>query len=227
MPLAPVLAWLVWALGAGLGLGLLVPAAAWAQTVQLTGLASGKALLVINGAAPRFLSPGQSADGVKLLEVGPDRALLDVAGERRLLQLGQGPIGLTGQSAAGTSGTPNRVVLEAGPGGHFVSAGQINGGHVQFMVDTGATVVALGRPDAERIGLKPSEGKPVQMNTANGVVLGYQVRLGSVKVGDATLYDVPAVVMPMPMPYVLLGNSFLSRFQLRRDNTQLILEKRF
>jgi aspartyl protease family protein len=53
------------------------------------------------------------------------------------------------------------------------------------------------------------------------------VRLNSVKVGDATLYDVPAVVMPMPMPYVLLGNSFLSRFQLSRDNSQLILEKRY
>ena len=63
--------------------------------------------------------------------------------------------------------------------------------------------------------------------TRNGAVLGYQVRLNSVKVGDATLYDVPAVVMPMPMPYVLLGNSFLSRFQLSRDNSQLILEKRY
>ena len=219
--LAPVLAWLVWALG------LAAPTAAWAQTAQLAGLASGKALLVINGAAPRFLSPGQSADGVKLLEVGADRVVLEVAGERRTLQLGQGPIGLAGTASASTKAAPNRVVIEAGPGGHFVSAGQINGGHVQFMVDTGATVVALGRADAERIGLKPSDGKPVQMNTANGVVLGYQVQLGSVRVGEATLYDVPAVVMPMPMPYVLLGNSFLSRFQLRRDNTQLILEKRF
>ena len=197
---------------------------AWAQAVQLAGLSSGKALLVINGEAPRFLSPGQTVAGVRLLSLGADSAEVDVSGERRTLRLGQAPIGM-GQQAAPLAS--NRVVLEAGPGGHFVTAGQINGGHVQFMVDTGATVVSLGRADAERIGLKPGDGKPVQMNTANGAVLGYQVRLNSVKVGDATLYDVPAVVMPMPMPYVLLGNSFLSRFQLRRDNTQLILEKRY
>ena len=197
---------------------------AWAQAVQLAGLSSGKALLVINGEAPRFLSPGQTVAGVRLLSLGADSAEVDVSGERRTLRLGQAPIGM-GQQAAPLAN--NRVVLEAGPGGHFVTAGQINGGHVQFMVDTGATVVSLGRADAERIGLKAGDGKPVQMNTANGAVLGYQVRLNSVKVGDATLYDVPAVVMPMPMPYVLLGNSFLSRFQLRRDNTQLILEKRY
>jgi len=194
------------------------------QTVQLAGLSSGKALLVINGEAPRFLSPGQTQNGVRLLALGADSAEVDVAGERRTLRLGQAPIGM---SPTGAPSASNRVVLEAGPGGHYVTAGQINGGHVQFMVDTGATVVSLGRPDAERIGLKPGDGKPVQMNTANGAVMGYQVRLNSVKVGDATLYDVPAVVMPMPMPYVLLGNSFLSRFQLRRDNTQLILEKRY
>lgn len=195
-----------------------------AQAVQLAGLSSGKALLVINGEAPRFLSPGQTVAGVRLLSLGADSAEVDVSGERRTIRLGQAPIGMGSQPTPSAS---NRVVLEAGPGGHFVTTGQINGGHVQFMVDTGATVVSLGRADAERIGLKPGDGKPVQMNTANGAVLGYQVRLNSVKVGDATLYDVPAVVMPMPMPYVLLGNSFLSRFQLRRDNTQLILEKRY
>jgi aspartyl protease family protein len=217
--LAPLLVWLA----------LSAQTTAWAQGVQapgvqLAGLSSGKALLVINGEAPRFLSPGQTAGGVRLLELNTDHVVVDVAGERRTLRLGQAPIGMAGGNNPSAS---SRVVLEAGPGGHFVTSGQINGGHVQFMVDTGATVVSLGRSDAERIGLKPSDGKPVQMNTANGAVLGYQVRLNSVKVGDATLYDVPAVVMPMPMPYVLLGNSFLSRFQLSRDNSQLILEKRY
>lgn len=202
----------------------LAQAPAWAQDVQLAGLSGGKALLVINGEAPRFLSPGQSAGGVKLIELTAQGAVVDVAGERRSLRLGQAPIGV---SAAANASAANRVVLAAGPGGHFVTAGQINGKHVQFMVDTGATAVSLGQTDAERIGLKPSDGRPVRMNTANGTVLGYQVRLSSVKVGDATLYEVPAVVMPMPMPYVLLGNSFLSRFQIKQDNAQLILEKRY
>jgi aspartyl protease family protein len=53
------------------------------------------------------------------------------------------------------------------------------------------------------------------------------VQLASVKLGEVTLYDVPAVVLPAAMPYVLLGNSFLSRFQLRRDNSTLTLDKRY
>lgn len=212
--LGPVLVWLA----------LLAPAPGWAQTVQLAGLSGEKALLVVNGEAPRFLSSGQTWAGVRLVGLTSDSAEVDVAGVRRTLRLGQTPIGM---SAAAVAAAGNRVVLEAGAGGHFVTAGQINGRHVQFMVDTGATVVSLGRDDAERIGLKTSDAMPVRMNTANGMVVGHQVRLGSVKVGDATLYEVPAVVMPVNLPYVLLGNSFLSRFQLRRDHSQLILEKRY
>jgi aspartyl protease family protein len=48
-----------------------------------------------------------------------------------------------------------------------------------------------------------------------------------VRVGEATVYSVPAVVLPQPMPFVLLGNSFLSRFQMKRQNDQLTLERRY
>lgn len=212
--LGPFLVWLA----------LLAQTPAWAQTVQLAGLSGDKALLVINGEAPRFLSPGQTLAGVRLISLTGDSAVVEVAGQRNTLRMGQSPIGM---SAAAMAAAGNRVVLEAGPGGHFVTQGQINGRLVQFMADTGATVVSLGRDDAERIGLKASDGQPVTMTTANGTVQGYQLRLDSVKVGDAILYNVPAVVMPVPMPYVLLGNSFLSRFQLKRDHSQLILEKRY
>jgi len=65
------------------------------------------------------------------------------------------------------------------------------------------------------------------VSTANGAVAGYGVQLDSVRVGEAVVYGVPAVVLPQPMPYVLLGNSFLSRFQMKRQNDQLTLERRY
>ena len=53
------------------------------------------------------------------------------------------------------------------------------------------------------------------------------MKLASVRIGDVEVYDVDAVVSPQPMPYVLLGNSFLTRFQMKRDNDQMVLERRF
>ena len=112
-------------------------------------------------------------------------------------------------------------------GGLIFSGGSINGQSVRFVVDTGASVVAIGRADAERMGLKLQGATPVPMSTANGVVTGYALTLNSVRVQDVEIYSVDAVVMPMPMPNVLLGNSFLSRFQMKRDNDKLTLDRRF
>ena len=118
-------------------------------------------------------------------------------------------------------------MLQADSAGHFLTPGQINGKAVQFIVDTGATVVILSQADASRIGLRADSGRPVQITTANGTVQGRQVLLSSVRVGSAQVYDVPGVVMPQPMPFVLLGNSFLNRFQMQRTNDQLTLERRY
>jgi aspartyl protease family protein len=95
------------------------------------------------------------------------------------------------------------------------------------MVDTGATGVGLSVGDAERIGLDYKKGQPIRLNTANGQTQGWLVRLNSIRIGDVEVFDVEAAVSPGAMPYVLLGNSYLSRFQMRRDNDQLVLERRF
>jgi aspartyl protease family protein len=95
------------------------------------------------------------------------------------------------------------------------------------MLDTGATTIALSAADAQRIGLDYSKGQPVQMSTANGVSQGYRLRLRSVRVGDVEVYDIDAIVSEQPMPFVLLGNSFINRFSMRRDADQMVLEKRY
>ena len=108
-----------------------------------------------------------------------------------------------------------------------MSDGQINGRIVRFMVDTGATAVSISAAEADRIGLKYQNGDRVQMNTANGVVPGWRMTLNNVRLGDVSISGVDAVITPASMPYVLLGNSFLGRFQMNRTNDQMILDRRF
>ena len=95
-----------------------------------------------------------------------------------------------------------------------------------YMVDTGASSVAIGRSDAERMGLPFLKGQPVMMRTANGDAQGWRLRLDSVRVGDVEVFGVDAVVAPLPMPYVLLGNSFLAHVQMTRQGSEMVLERR-
>jgi len=202
----------------------LLPAAALAQSVALQGMFGGKALLIVDGGAPRTVAPGESHQGVKLLSTSGDQAVVEIGGRRHTLRVGDAPASVGGQGPRGSGG---RIVLSAGSGGHFTTQGAINGRAVQFMVDTRATAVGLSVADAERIGLDYRAGRPVRMSTANGATQGWQLKLASVRIADVEVYEVDAVVTPQGMPYVLLGNSFLARFQMRRDNEQMTLERRY
>jgi aspartyl protease family protein len=98
---------------------------------------------------------------------------------------------------------------------------------VEFVVDTGATLVSLSSKDARRIGLSYLQGKPVTMRTANGAAPAYQVRLDTVRVGEIVLNAVDAVVMDNQDMPVLLGMSFLNRTDMRRDGQNMVLTRRF
>jgi aspartyl protease family protein len=94
------------------------------------------------------------------------------------------------------------------------------------MVDTGATAIALGQADADRIGLDYKNAPRGFAGTANGRVPVNVVTLSSVRVGDVEVANVEALVMPTAMQHILLGNSFLARFQMKRDNDVMRLTKR-
>jgi aspartyl protease family protein len=118
-------------------------------------------------------------------------------------------------------------VLSAGSGGHFTTQGAINGHAATFMVDTGATLVAIGAADARRMGLDYKSGQQGFASTANGVMPAWRIKLATLRIGDVEVHEVDAQVSAQPMPYVLLGNSFLNRFQMQRDNQQMVLERRY
>ncbi|QFZ83943.1 TIGR02281 family clan AA aspartic protease [Variovorax paradoxus] len=194
-----------------------------ADSVTLTGSIGSRAILIVNGAPPKTVAVGETFQGVKLVSLLADQAVVESAGKRFSLRM-DSPVSI-GRGGVASSG--NRIVLPADSRGHYMTQGQINGRAVTFMLDTGATTIALSAVDAQRIGLDYSKGQLVQMRTANGNAPGYRLRLQSVRVGDVEVYDIDAIVSQQPMPYVLLGNSFLNRFSMRRDADEMILEKRY
>jgi aspartyl protease family protein len=200
-------------------------AAAWGQSVALQGMLGGKALLIIDGSAPKTVAAGESYKGVKVLSTSGDEAVLEIGGKRHTLRVGEAPASVGGNGGGPAQGS--RIVMNAQSGGHFFSSGAINGQAVRFLVDTGATAVSIGVPEAERIGLKYKDGELARSSTANGVITTWKVKLSSVRVGDVEVHDVDASVIPGPLPFVLLGNSFLGRFQMKRENDQMVLERRY
>jgi aspartyl protease family protein len=193
-----------------------------AADVTLVGLIGAKAIVVIDGGAPRTLAPGQkSAEGVVLLGTEKDAASFEIDGKKRTLRMGQA------YSAATRAGRQN-VTLSADARGHFVATGSINGGSVRFLVDTGATLVALSASDARRLGINYLRGERGQVQTANGVAIGYRVKLDSVRIGDIEVNNVDAVVSENDaMGVTLLGMSFLNRMEMQRAGQSMTLTKRY
>jgi aspartyl protease family protein len=203
-------------------LGLLLGGTATAQTVTLNGhIGAHKALLVIDG-EPQTVAVGSTVRGVRLLSLGETQAEVEVAGARRSLTLGAGAVRASGPSRS----SGNEIVLAAGRNGHFRGIGQINGKSIEFMVDTGASVVSLGQVEADRLGLDYRNGAAGLARTANGVVPTRSIVLTSVRIGDVEVANVEASVHPGSLGIVLLGNSFLTRFQMKRENDVMRLEKR-
>jgi len=209
------------------GVLLCMPARAQ-QTVALGGILGGKkALLIVDGGKPRALAAGDAAHGVQVLQVGRERVTILVQGQRQTLELGGEPLQLNAAAVPAPASARPRVVLWADAQGHFVERGYINGRSVTFMVDTGASAVAIGRPDAERLGLPfLQQGRPVTMRTANGEVQGWHLRLQSVRLGALEVQNLDAIIAPQPMPYILLGNNFLACCQMTRQGSEMVLERR-
>ena len=202
---------------------LLACSATFAQTVSMSGSLGDKALLMIDG-APRTVATGATVQGVKLVSVSGSEAVVEVRGKRAALLLGGAQVNIGG---APSDGGGTQIVLTAGSGGHFFTGGSINGKAVRFLVDTGATYVSMGVNEAERLGLDYRAGRPGMTSTANGPMAVYKVALASVRVGDVQVYNVEALVGQAPMDQVLLGNSFLTRFQMKRENDTMTLSKRY
>ena len=190
--------------------------------VGLAGLFPGKALLTINGGPPRIVALGVTTEeGVKVLAIQGETAILEVDGKKRVLRVGQ-------NVASQSSGSGHAsATLTADVAGHFITTGNVNGTTVRFIVDTGASMIALGASDARRIGIDPNKGQQGYTQTANGVTQVSRVKLDTVRVGDIVLNNVDATVHQQDLPYALLGMSFLNRMEMQRNGDTMTLKQRY
>jgi aspartyl protease family protein len=202
-------------------LGAAFPAAA--TDVTVVGLFSGKAVVTVNRGQPRILNVGQATpEGVKLIAVDAQGATLEIDGKRQVLEMGQH------FEAPNQPGERASVVLAPDSMGHFMADAQVNGGHLRLMVDTGATMVRISTTDARRLGIDYTKGEPGISIVADGRrVPNWRLKLDTVSVGGLTLYNVDATVGEGGSGYGLLGMSFLSRTEMRREGQNLTLTKRY
>ena len=117
------------------------------------------------------------------------------------------------------------VILKQNRQGHYVATGRINGRQVDFMLDTGATMVSI--PEHIARSLQLERGSVMEVVTANGTVPVYATRLDEVTLGNISLHDVRASINPyMDDDFILLGMSFLKQLEFTQRNDELILRQR-
>ncbi len=204
-----------------MAMAFLMPPPAIAQEVGLAGIMGSKAMLMINGGEPQAVPVGQTLDGVKVLSIQGEQIMVEIGGKKRPLRVGQHAVGVSNGDGS------DKVIMTADVQGHFYTTGTVNGTSVRFVVDTGATSIALGPNDARRIGLDLRRGQRGMTSTANGQVVVTRIPLDTVTIGGITLHNVEAVVLPAEMPIALLGMSFLNRMEMQRDGSTMTLKKRF
>ena len=192
--------------------------------VNVVGLFNGKAVIMINHAKPQTFSAGQTFGEVKLIASNSQSATFQIEGKYQVLTMGQAAnIG----GYASNSGNAS-ITLYANGGGHHVGEAIINGVPLKFVIDTGATTVAMNSGDAQYAGIDYKKGEPMRASTASGISNAYRVRLNSIKLGGITLNNIEAAIIEGGFPeVVLLGNSVLSRLNMKQDGIALTLTKKY
>jgi len=206
-----------------ISVSLLAHSASANTRVNIVGLFSNKAVMMINGGKPQTLSVGQTVDGVKLMAADSSSATLLIEG--KTTQLGMGQAASVGEASANSNAS---VTLYASAGGHFVSECKINGAALKFLIDTGATTVALNSGDAKFAKIDYKKGEPVLVSTANGVVTAYRVTIANLKIGGITLSQVEGSVLEGGFPsVVLMGMSALNRMDVKHQGSTMTLTKKY
>ena len=204
---------------------LLFSNSSYAIDVNVVGLATNKAILVIDNAKPRTVSIGQTTkSGVKLISTNKNSAVIEIAGERRSLVLGQ-------NLSFSPSARGGQVVLHADSGGHFYVTARINNkSSIRLIVDTGATMVTLSYEDAKRLNIDTNYKKEsISISTANGISTAYKIKLNHIQIGNIALSNIDAIVVARSnlLRTGLLGMSFLNRMIVKKDGSTMTLIKRF
>ena len=192
------------------------------EQIEVQGLFSGKAVVLIDGRR-HILSIGQSSpEGVKVISANSKSAVLEVDGTQKTYRLG---------NTIHTNFEKPEFIREqifATRNGMYRTQGIINGQQVRFLVDTGATLVAMSSTKAKQLGIRYRlDGTPGRSSTASGIANGWMIKLKSVKVGSIKQTNVAAMVIDGDYPRdILLGMSFLENLKVTKEDGKLVLEEK-
>jgi aspartyl protease family protein len=191
--------------------------------VRVVGLFSERAVVVIEG-RQHVLQVGQSTpEGVRLIAADSESAVFEIDGEEVVARL-DGRVTARKRTAEVREFQISRNIV-----GMYTTVGSINGQTVSFLVDTGATRVAINAAEARRLGIDYRVvGTPVGVTTASGVERAWGVNLNTVKVGELELRNVGAVVLEGEQPAkALLGMSYLGRLEMTNTGRVMTLRKKY
>lgn len=203
---------------------LLNTSSAWSDVLNIVvvGLFRDQAVIEINHVQRSLKVGEQSPEGIILISADSQGAVLEKNGIQKDYLLGT-------QISADFSPPVAQTVVSLWPtNGMYQTAGSVNGYSVDFLVDTGASAIALNAATADRLGLDFRSGKRIGVKTASGISSAYNVMLDSVQVGEITLHNIRAMVLDGKEPErALLGMTFLSQLEIQRKDQRMDLKKRF
>lgn len=189
--------------------------------VQLNAILGKKVIVTIDGEQYTLGEKDNSPQGVVLLEVSNKLALFEWQGQR---------FELAPSSRISTqfeSRKSETVTIRRDASLHYLTSGEVNGRSTPFVVDTGATLIALSGEQANRLGLKWQNNPSGQVQTAGGVTRAYSLMLEKVSIGGLDVHHIEAVVIPRQTTPALLGMSFLRHFEMSESDNVLTLKKKY
>lgn len=179
----------------------------------------GMVVLTIDGVR-HTLKRGATAAGVTLIDATAEKAVVEIAGQQRMLSVSDRVSGAFSAPALRQIDIPRNERMQ------YQTTALINGRRVDVLVDTGANIVAMNAAQAQRLGIAPGAGQPARVETAGNALTGRTINLDSVDVGGIRVDNVLATVLEGDFPrMVLLGMTFLEHVSLQERNGILSLTR--
>jgi aspartyl protease family protein len=190
--------------------------------IVVVGLFSKQAVLTINDQQYLLKVGNTSPEGIKLISATSQSAIIEVEGVQKKY--------LLSSQVSGYYAPPvEQPMVSIWPNdGMYITVGSVNGYSVDFLIDTGASVVAFNAITAKRLNLDYLNAPAGMVQTASGVEKAYQVTLEQIQVGDIKLHNIEAMVLDGPQPErALLGMTFLGQVEISRSDERMDLKKKY
>ena len=196
--------------------------------IEVIALFENKAMLHV-GDERILVSAGETIlDGITLVSADAYGAVIEIDGQKRRYQLGN-VVRSQGSNAENSEQTDSDIIVYQGIDTMFRTVGSINGYPVNFLLDTGASSIAISSQESKRLGINYKlDGKPTWVSTASGVERAFAVTIDRVTISGVTIHSVEGLVIEGSEPTnPLLGMSYLNRFKIINDGNTMRLKRKY